>query len=135
MCCDRGMAHTFSSYIAIGDSFTEGYGDDLPDGTPRGWADLVALGLALASAPATVTYANLAIRGKKLAPIVGEQLDAAITQHPALISMNGGGNDLMRPRVSIKSIADQLEKLEAMFVRGTLTADEFERQKRRLLGP
>ena len=110
MCCDRGMAHTFSSYIAIGDSFTEGYGDDLPDGTPRGWADLVALGLALASAPATVTYANLAIRGKKLAPIVGEQLDAAITQHPALISMNGGGNDLMRPRVSIKSIADQLEK-------------------------
>lgn len=104
------MAHSYSSYIAVGDSFTEGYGDDLPDGTQRGWADFVALGLALASAPATVTYANLAIRGRKLAPIVGEQLDAALTQRPQLLSLNGGGNDLMRPRVGIGSIADQLEQ-------------------------
>ena len=37
---------TVASYAAIGDSFTEGMGDELPDGTPRGWADLVALGLA-----------------------------------------------------------------------------------------
>lgn len=55
----------FSSYVAIGDSFTEGYGDDLPDGRVRGWADLVALGLAAAN-PRQVTYANLAIRGRKL---------------------------------------------------------------------
>lgn len=40
-----------------------------------------------------------------------------------------------RGRDGVVDIADQLEKLEAMFVRGTLTADEFERQKRRLLGP
>ena len=32
-------------YVAIGDSFTEGVGDELPDGTVRGWADLVAAGL------------------------------------------------------------------------------------------
>lgn len=31
-------------------------------------------------------------------------------------------------------VAGQLEKLESMLLRGTLTADEFERQKRRLLG-
>jgi len=42
-------AHTFRSYAAVGDSFTEGVGDDLPDGSVRGWADLVALGLALAT--------------------------------------------------------------------------------------
>ncbi|MFM9877423.1 MAG: SGNH/GDSL hydrolase family protein [Rhodoglobus sp.] len=101
---------TYASYIAIGDSFTEGYGDNLHDGTQRGWADLVALGLAAASAPATVRYANLAIRGRKLARIVGEQLDAALTQHPQLLSLNGGGNDLMRPRVSIGFIADELER-------------------------
>jgi uncharacterized membrane protein YdbT with pleckstrin-like domain len=34
----------------------------------------------------------------------------------------------------VVDIADQLEKLESMLMRGTLTADEFERQKRRLLG-
>ena len=97
-----------TSYVAIGDSFTEGVGDDLPDGRLRGWADLVALGLAAAST-APVSYANLAIRGRLLAPIVSEQLDVALALAPALMSMNGGGNDILRPRVSITSIADQLE--------------------------
>ncbi len=40
-----------------------------------------------------------------------------------------------RGRDGVVHVADQLEKLEAMFVRGTLTPEEFERQKRRLLGP
>lgn len=97
----------YSSYVAIGDSFTEGVGDDLPDGSVRGWADLVALGLALASA-GTVTYANLAIRGRLLSPIASTQMDAAIALTPQLISINGGGNDIMRPRVSIDAVADQL---------------------------
>ncbi len=41
----------------------------------------------------------------------------------------------VRGRGGVVDIADQLEKLEAMFMRGTLTPEEFERQKRRLLGP
>jgi hypothetical protein len=31
-------------------------------------------------------------------------------------------------------VADQLERLESMLLRGTLTPEEFDRQKRRLLG-
>ena len=96
----------YTSYVAIGDSFTEGVGDELPDGRVRGWADLVALGLAIAAAR-PVHYANLAIRGRKLGPIVGEQLDAAIAMHPQLLSINGGGNDIMRPRVSIDEVASR----------------------------
>lgn len=101
------MTHQFSSYVAIGDSFTEGVGDELPDGRIRGWADQVALGLALAS-PEPVTYANLAIRGRLLAPIAGGQLQAAVALRPQLMSLNGGGNDIMRPKVSLESITDQL---------------------------
>lgn len=101
------MASVYRSYVAVGDSFTEGVGDDDADGGVRGWADLVAYGLALAS-PEPVTYANLAIRGLKLAPIVGAQLDAGIALGPQLLSINGGGNDIMRPRVSIDSITDRL---------------------------
>jgi lysophospholipase L1-like esterase len=100
-------SRAFASYIAIGDSFTEGLGDEYPDGRERGWADLVALGLALAS-PEPFRYANLAIRGRLLAPIISDQLDAAIAQHPDLISLNGGGNDIMRPRVSIDDVAGAL---------------------------
>ena len=97
----------FSSYIAIGDSFTEGVGDDLPDGRVRGWADFVALGLALAS-PEPVRYANLAVRGRKLGPIIREQVEPALALHPELVSLNGGGNDIMRPRVSIEGVAEAL---------------------------
>lgn len=99
----------FSSYIAIGDSFTEGVGDELPDGRTRGWADFVAVGFAAASAE-PVLYANLAIRGRKLGPILDEQLTPAIAQHPQLVSLNGGGNDIMRPKVSTESVASMLEQ-------------------------
>ncbi|GLY08685.1 MULTISPECIES: SGNH/GDSL hydrolase family protein [Actinoplanes] len=85
-------------YVAIGDSFTEGLGDTLPDGTERGWADLVAAGIA-AGEGEPIEYANLAIRGRLLAPIVTDQLDAALalSPKPTLLSLNGGGNDMLRP--------------------------------------
>jgi lysophospholipase L1-like esterase len=98
----------FTSYIAIGDSFTEGVGDQLPDGRARGWADFVALGLAAAS-PEPVRYANLAIRGRKLAPLIAEQLRPAIDQGPQLVSLNGGGNDIMRPKISMDSVVRMLD--------------------------
>jgi lysophospholipase L1-like esterase len=94
------MQRPLLSYAAIGDSFAEGMGDELPDGTLRGWADLVALGLA-AAAPTTVTYANLAVRGRLLQPLLDEQLEPAIKLRPDLISISGGNNDIIRPRVSI----------------------------------
>ncbi|RZS55070.1 lysophospholipase L1-like esterase [Microcella putealis] len=95
------------SYAAIGDSFTEGMGDELADGTPRGWADLVALGFAHALG-APVGYANFAIRGRLLGPILTEQLEPAIALAPEILSINGGGNDIMRPRVSVAATADRL---------------------------
>ncbi|OLM15547.1 putative secreted protein [Pseudonocardia sp. Ae505_Ps2] len=85
-------------YVAIGDSFTEGVGDEDAAGVPRGWADRVAAGLAGASGE-PVHYANLAVRGRLLADVVGPQLDAALALDPAptLITLNGGGNDMLRP--------------------------------------
>lgn len=87
-------------YVAVGDSFTEGVGDELPDGTVRGWADLVAAGLA-AVGDEPVHYANLAVRGRLLRPIVEEQVPAALAMspRPTLVTFNGGGNDLMRSGV------------------------------------
>lgn len=94
-------------YVAIGDSFTEGVGDWWPDGTPRGWADRVAEGLAAASAE-PVHYANLAIRGRLLAPIATEQVDAALALDPLphLMTFNGGGNDMLRPGTDVRSLLE-----------------------------
>lgn len=95
-------------YVAIGDSFTEGVGDEQPDGSVRGWADLVAQGLADATG-APVQYANLAIRGRLLAPIIAEQLAPAIALGPTLVSFNGGGNDMLRPGTDLAWIAAETE--------------------------
>ncbi|WP_065570521.1 SGNH/GDSL hydrolase family protein [Microbacterium oleivorans] len=92
-------------YVAIGDSFTEGVGDELPDGTVRGWADLVAQGWADSRGQA-ISYANLAIRGKLIQPIVDEQLERALALRPTHLSFNGGGNDMLRPRTPIARVAD-----------------------------
>jgi len=94
-------------YAAIGDSFTEGVGDDLPDGSVRGWADRVAAGLAEAEG-GPISYANVAVRGRLLSDIVTDQLDEVLALRPAptLITLNGGGNDMLRPRTDLARLAD-----------------------------
>lgn len=91
--------------MAIGDSFTEGVGDERADGSLRGWADRVAEGLAEATG-SPVAYANLAIRGRKLGPIVEEQLEPALALAPTLVTYNGGGNDIMRRHVEMGPLMD-----------------------------
>lgn len=99
----------FRTYVALGDSFTEGVGDpdpSRPNGL-RGWADRTAEALAAAAARDGVDfgYANLAIRGRKLPAIIDEQVDAAIALGPDLVSIHGGGNDVLRPKVDIDALA------------------------------
>ncbi|HEY3882863.1 MAG TPA: SGNH/GDSL hydrolase family protein, partial [Trebonia sp.] len=62
------------SFVALGDSFTEGLNDPAPGGGFRGWADRLA-GLLAAEYPG-LRYANLAVRGKLLREIVAEQVPA-----------------------------------------------------------
>lgn len=87
-------------FVALGDSFTEGVGDEdrtRPNGV-RGWADRVAEQLP------DVHYANLAVRGRLLGQVLREQLDPALGMKPDLVSLYAGGNDLMRPRVDIDEL-------------------------------
>jgi lysophospholipase L1-like esterase len=95
----------FHRYVALGDSFTEGVGDPdpaRPNGL-RGWADRVAE--ALAAQTDDFGYANLAIRGRKLPAILDEQLDPALALAPDLVTIHGGGNDVLRPRVDLDALA------------------------------
>jgi lysophospholipase L1-like esterase len=87
-----------TSFVAIGDSFTEGLNDAAPGGGYRGWADRLA-GMIAAEYPG-LQYANLAVRGKLLRQIVAEQVPAAVATSappPGLVSIAGGGNDIIRP--------------------------------------
>lgn len=97
-------------FVAIGDSFTEGVGDELPDGRVRGWADIAAQGWADAAGH-PIQYANFAIRGKLAWPIIEEQLEPALALGPTHLSFNGGGNDMLRPRTDVEHIADAFSRV------------------------
>lgn len=85
----------WGSFAALGDSFTEGLDDPLPDGSYRGWADIVAADLARRRPG--FRYANLAVRGRLLPQIVAEQVPRALALSPDLVSVVGGVNDMLRP--------------------------------------
>lgn len=83
------------SYVAVGDSFTEGMDDPHPEtGIFRGWADLVAE--RLNTETPDFRYANLAIRGRLFHNIVDEQVLPTLTMRPELVSFAAGGNDALR---------------------------------------
>ncbi|WP_347753629.1 SGNH/GDSL hydrolase family protein [Agrococcus sp. ProA11] len=104
-----GMEHPYTRYVALGDSFTEGVGDDepsLPNGV-RGWADRVAE--ELARTRPDFEYGNLAIRGRLLGQIEAEQLEPAIALQPDLVTISAGGNDLIRPGGDPDALAARLD--------------------------
>ncbi|MFI7589071.1 SGNH/GDSL hydrolase family protein [Spongisporangium articulatum] len=96
--------------MALGDSFTEGLEDVWgPDGRHRGWADRVAL--ALATRQGRIEYANLAVRGRLLDQVVTDQVPAALSLRPALVSFHAGANDLLRPRVDVGSVVSRYRRV------------------------
>lgn len=100
-------------YVALGDSFTEGVGDNsrrLPNGV-RGWADRVAEKLSKAN-PGW-EYANLAIRSKRLRHIVADQLEPALAMEPTLITLYAGGNDILDFGTDINALLAEYEDLVA----------------------
>ncbi len=109
----------WSSFVAVGDSFTEGL-DDGPasDGHYVGWADRVAR--ALAAHDPDLRYANLAVRGKLLDEVVADQLVAALARRPQLLAFHAGGNDVLRPGVTV---ADVVRRYDLAVRRATHDAD------------
>lgn len=96
------------SYVAMGDSFTEGMNDPYPDGRFRGWADLVAARLAVDSGP-DFGYANLAIRGRLLDQVVDQQLGPTLAMGPDLVSFAAGGNDMLRRKADPAALIARLD--------------------------
>jgi lysophospholipase L1-like esterase len=97
------------SFVALGDSFTEGMGDPGADGIClRGWADRLAERLA-ADRPA-LRYANLAVRSKRLQEVAADQLPRAIAMRPDLVSIFAGGNDLLWVRSDPDALASELDE-------------------------
>jgi lysophospholipase L1-like esterase len=103
------------SYVAVGDSFTEGMDDPRPDGSGyRGWADLVASRLAVEAGGTDrpeFRYANLAVRGRLFQAIVDEQVPVALELGADLVSFAGGGNDVLRRNFSFPAMLASFDRV------------------------
>lgn len=104
-------------FVAVGDSFTEGIGDEDANavGGVRGWADRVAE--VLAERTPDFDYANLAVRGKLIDEITSGQIEHAVALRPDLITFCAGGNDIIRPGSDPDAVAqlfdDDLSRLSS----------------------
>ncbi|GAA1775426.1 hypothetical protein GCM10009748_04250 [Agromyces lapidis] len=98
-------------YVAVGDSLTEGLCDTsrTPEGSYRGWADRLAMLLALAAPQGEpIAYANLAVRSRRVRDVVDEQLPRALELGADFVSVLVGGNDLVGRRIDPERLAREL---------------------------
>ena len=107
----------YRSYVAIGDSLSEGLGDFTftLDRNHNGWTDRLAGIMAKEAEEAGYEfhYANLAIRGCKLEKIMNHQLREALRLQPDLVTVMAGSNDLLGKE-------DSLPRIEATLRLGIL---------------
>ena len=102
-----GRADGRMRFVAIGDSLTEGVGDEpWPDGTPRGYADRLAA--ILDECSGGVDYANLAVRGYRAAQVRDTQVATAVAMEPDVVTLTAGMNDLLRPRLDVPALHSTL---------------------------
>lgn len=97
------------SFVALGDSFTEGLWDFRPDGSLRGWADRVAE--RLARDVSGFRYANLSVRGRKLDEIADQQVTQLERLKPSLVSVGAGANDIIRTKASPAELGNRFHRM------------------------
>jgi lysophospholipase L1-like esterase len=95
----------YRRYVAVGDSQTEGLWDGDDASGVRGFADRLAV--RLEELHPGLRYANLAVRGRRIRDVLDNQLPAAVTMQPDLITSCIGMNDVTRPGTTFeKALAD-----------------------------
>ncbi|MEV5650264.1 SGNH/GDSL hydrolase family protein [Nocardia sp. NPDC052254] len=125
----------------MGDSQTEGLWDGNDETGVRGWADRFAQRLAQDNPE--LEYANLAVRGRRLAEVRDEQLDAALAAQPDLVGFCAGMNDVTAPGADFAAALDIMEELYAKLTASgaTVVTTTFPDARRivplaaRLIGP
>lgn len=90
---NKGGIYMWKRFVAIGDSFTEGIGDEVEGIVLKSWVDhFVQLCVN------DIEYANFAKRGLVTKEIRSQQLEKALTFNPDLVSLIAGANDVLKGR-------------------------------------
>jgi lysophospholipase L1-like esterase len=90
---NKGGLHMWKRFVAIGDSFTEGIGDEVEGIALKSW-----VGHFVQLCENDIEYANFAKRGLVTKEIRSQQLEKALTFKPDLVSLIAGANDVLKGR-------------------------------------
>jgi len=101
------------TFAVIGDSAAYGTGDEMPDGSTRGWAYYLANSFQW-----DCEYLNFARPGAKSGEVATTQLSLVKDKQPDICAVIAGGNDLLRngfdPEVLYKNLRNTCDELMAL---------------------
>ena len=101
---NKGGIHMWKRFVAIGDSFTEGIGDEVEGIALKSWVDhFVQLCVN------DIEYANFAKRGLVTQEIRSQQLEKALTFNADLVSLIAGANDVLKGRWNHNAYKNDME--------------------------
>lgn len=100
------MNKLWNSYVALGDSLTEGVGDPDARGSLRGWADRLAG--ALADRSESFRFENLARLGVRTTHVRAHQLPRATAFEAELVSVVTGMNDVLHPGLDAQRLQEDV---------------------------
>ncbi|MBR9743048.1 SGNH/GDSL hydrolase family protein [Bacillus cereus] len=101
---NKGGIHMWQRFVAIGDSFTEGIGDEVEGIALKSWVDyFVQLCVN------DIEYANFAKRGLVTKEIRSQQLEKALAFKPDLVSLIAGANDVLKGRWNLQTYRNDME--------------------------
>ncbi|AYF09504.1 MULTISPECIES: SGNH/GDSL hydrolase family protein [Bacillus] len=101
---NKGGLHMWKRFVSIGDSFTEGIGDEVEGIALKSWVDHFAQ-LCVNG----IEYANFAKRGLVTKEIRSQQLEKALTFNPDLVSLIAGANDVLKGRWNHQEYKNEME--------------------------
>ncbi|HDX9574374.1 TPA: SGNH/GDSL hydrolase family protein [Bacillus mobilis] len=101
---NKGGLYMWKRFVSIGDSFTEGIGDEVEGIALKSWVDHFAQ-LCVNG----IEYANFAKRGLVTKEIRSQQLEKALTFNPDLVSLIAGANDVLKGRWNHQEYKNEME--------------------------
>lgn len=115
---------TFTRYVALGDSSTEGIDDPDGAGGYRGWSQRLAECID-ATQGGGLRYANLAVRGLTTRQVRERQLEAALAMRPDLATVFCGTNDVTGRRFDAAAVAKDIAEVQRALVQNGATVLSF----------
>lgn len=101
---NKGGIQMWKRFVAIGDSVTEGIGDEVEGIALKSWVNhFVQL------CENDIEYANFAKRGLVTKEIQSQQLEKALTFNPDLVSLIAGANDVLKGRWNHDAYKNDME--------------------------